>query len=345
MTPAIAIVGGGPGGLTTARLLSLANIPYVVYELREAPTSIDTEPSGSLDLHTESGQLALEKCGLLADFQTIIREGGEDTILADKDSNVLMSRLDDGTGRRPEVDRSQLAKLLRDSIPKSNVKYSHKVTNITPTPDGKYTLSFTTQPSQSHTTVIGADGAWSRVRPLLTEVQPLCSGVSCITMHISNISSHAVLSNRVGRGSFMALSPTKSLMAQSSNTDTLRVYLMIWHPAEDMLSSIGIDWTNHSAAKNRFTHEEIFFGSWGTEIKELIMATDESIPISAKPLYMLPVGHRWPSRSGITLLGDAAHLMTPFAGEGVNAAMLDAVELAEALTQAYEGMRRSRRKV
>ncbi len=48
-------------------------------------------------------------------------------------------------------------------------------------------------------------------------------------------------------------------------------------------------------------------------------------------IHALPVGHCWTHRRGLTLLGDAAPVISPFGGEGVNAAMRDAVELAASL--------------
>lgn len=56
-------------------------------------------------------------------------------------------------------------------------------------------------------------------------------------------------------------------------------------------------------------------------------------------MYMLPVGYRWPSRAGVSLIGDAAHLMTPFAGVGVNVAMEDAMNLSTAVIDAVKQLR------
>lgn len=48
-------------------------------------------------------------------------------------------------------------------------------------------------------------------------------------------------------------------------------------------------------------------------------------------MYMLPVGFKWDHHKGVTLMGDATHLMTPWAGEGVKLAMWDSRDLSHAL--------------
>ncbi|MEK0100393.1 FAD-dependent monooxygenase, partial [Streptomyces sp. A475] len=67
------------------------------------------------------------------------------------------------------------------------------------------------------------------------------------------------------------------------------------------------------------------FGGWDPRLTALIEAGD-SAPVP-RLIEAMPLGTRWSSRQGVTLIGDAAHLMPPV-GEGANQAMLDAAELA-----------------
>lgn len=87
-------------------------------------------------------------------------------------------------------------------------------------------------------------------------------------------------------------------------------------------------------AKREFV--ERFFGDVGEELKRLVLESGNAGMV-CRELYMLPVGLRWEGKKGATLLGDAAHLMTPFAGVGVNAAMADALALGNAIKEAVTG--------
>ena len=55
-------------------------------------------------------------------------------------------------------------------------------------------------------------------------------------------------------------------------------------------------------------------------------------PFIPRRIYCMPLDQTWEALPNMTMIGDAAHVMPPFAGEGANMAMLDALELSECLT-------------
>lgn len=164
MTPTVAIIGGGPCGLTLARLLECKGIDYVVYERDKSENS--NRVGGSLDLHPETGQRALREGDLFDEFKRFARYDDTVFAIADKLGKRLVEL---GQGRdAPEIDRSELRQILLDAIPKDKIKWGHALTSATVGEDNRPVLQFANGAVLSgFKLVVGADGAWSKVRSMV----------------------------------------------------------------------------------------------------------------------------------------------------------------------------------
>ena len=324
----IAILGGGPGGLTLALILQRYGIDSVIYE-REFVESI-RDQGGSLDLHKDSGQLALKEAGLLEAFHKIARYEGEDLLLVDKYGTVYRKEVDDTgkEGERPEIDRKALCELLINALDPQRIRFGYKFIEAIPLEDGKHELHFENGHVDTVDLVIGADGAFSKLRPLLTDASAEYTGLSMVELNIEDAGNqHPDLSSFNGRGSMIALSDNKGILAQLNGDGRIRVYLS-FRADRDWVDTNGIPIDKPQVAKREFLK---LFDDWDEMLKNYIRYAGDRI--ITRRVYMLPIGLTWETRKGITLLGDAAHLMSPFMGEGVNLAMLDASVLALSLVQ------------
>ena len=353
--PRIAIVGGGPSGLTLGLLLHQYGISATIYEARAKPTPEElAQPSGMLDLHEESGLAAIHECGLFDDFQAAVATSNcsEAMRVLNADGQVLHS--DEGElSTRPEIARNALTALLLQHLPTDSIKWSHKIVSAsssrnTSTGATEITLTFdlstdnTNSSTAIHDLVIGADGAWSRIRPLLSPVCPSYAGAQYLTATIRHISTkHPQLLPLVGSGSMCALGGRNGIMTQRGPQDSLRLYAAISTPDETWSDSCKLAGKTAAQVCSTLLADTKLFASWAPILRDLLStacneetADHPGMPADVRPYYMLPVGHRWDHRTGATLVGDAAHLMTPWAGEGVNLAMWDALELAQVLAAA-----------
>jgi len=317
----VTIVGAGLGGLTLARVLHVYGIRAILYEA-EASADARTQ-GGMLDIHEYNGQLALKSAGLFDEFRRIIHEGGEATRVLDPHGTVLLDEPDDGSGGRPEVDRGDLRRVLLDSLPDGTIQWGRKVTAVHPLGDGRHELTFADGSSVTTSLLVGADGAWSRIRPLLSEAKPEYVGISFIETYLYNADArHPASARTVGDGALFAVATGKGILAHRETDGALHTYVAISKPQGWIA---GIDFTNPAAAIARVAAE---FDGWAPELTALIKDAETAIP---RTINALPIEHRWQRVPGVTLLGDAAHLMSPFAGEGANLAMYDGAELGKAI--------------
>ncbi|GAA1861052.1 FAD-dependent oxidoreductase [Asanoa iriomotensis] len=312
----IAIAGGGLGGLTLARVLHRHGIEAVVYE-REPSRSARSQ-GGTLDLHPESGQRALAEAGLTGGFRSRARPEGEEHRIVDPAGRTLVHHTPQpgSFAGRPEIDRSALRDLLLDSLPGDAVAWRHRLVAATPRPGGGWELTFDGGHTSDCDVLVGADGARSVVRSLLTDAAT--SYVATFAeLTISDVDRrHPDVAELVGPGNLWCVGVNQILAAQRIGDGSVRVGISL--RAEDR----PLDTFRSKGALLDL------FGGWDRSLTALIEAGDDTV--TPRRIEAMPVGARWSGRPGITLIGDAAHLMPPV-GEGANQAMLDAAELGRAL--------------
>ncbi|MEV6010799.1 NAD(P)/FAD-dependent oxidoreductase [Streptomyces sp. NPDC051976] len=322
--PRIAIVGAGLGGLTCARVLQQHGRSVTVFE-RDASAGARPQ-GGTLDLHADTGQAALRAAGLLGRFQALARPEADEWHVRDFASAALLAHQGPpDAGGRPEIDRGQLRGLLLDSLTGGTVRWDRAVTAAAPLPDGTCRLLFGDGTAEDFDVVVGADGAWSRVRRALSHATPRYTGVTFVETGFDDCDTrHPDLARLVGSGSMLAKGVGRSLVAQRNSNGHIRAYIAFRAP-EDWHVAAGIDLGDERAVLTWLLR---MFDGWDESLRYLLRNSDHAF--INRSLFVLPVPHTWQHVPGVTLLGDAAHLMPPV-GLGANLAMLDGSDLAHAL--------------
>ncbi|MBC9914431.1 FAD-dependent oxidoreductase [Chitinophaga varians] len=327
----IAIVGGGPGGLTLARLLQLKGIQVKVYE-RDVNKDVRLQ-GGALDLHTESGLAALTKAGLMDEFKAHYRPAAGLMRVVDDQLHIHFDEHPEGkkdtfgdSNHRPEIDRGPLRQLLLNSLEPGTVVWDSHILSIEKT-QGVWKLVFQNGNTATADLIIGADGANSKIRPFVTTIKPYWTGITMLEGALKDGAKTApVIHELLKGGKLFGYGKEKTLIVSSKEDGSLG-FAASFKSGEHWAKESGIDFKDHQQVLAWFKKE---FSGWSPVWWELFESPDTIfIP---RPQYCMPLDQQWEANADITLLGDAAHWMPPFAGEGVNMAMLDALQLSEALT-------------
>jgi len=329
----IAIIGGGPGGLTLARLLQEKGVDVHVYE-RDLNRNVRSQ-GATLDLHEQSGLKALKAGHLLDEFKRAYRPGAEKGRVLDKDGNILFdeheqarTEIDFNSPKaRPEIDRTDLRNLLLDSLSPETVFWNRHCVDMSAA-GTQWEIKFRDGSSALADVVIGADGSNSKIRPFVTPIKAFYAGITILQGNIEDGKTKVPRINELLRGGKIYVHHAGKYLHISAKGDGSIDFYISSRMEETWASRSGIDFSDRAAVIQYF---RTMFAGWGSLWVELFENTD--LPVWIRPQYAVPSCQTWEAKSNLTLLGDAAHIMAP-SGEGVNLAMLDALELSECLTGA-----------
>ncbi len=211
--------------------------------------------------------------------------------MLDQHGMVLLDDPDDGTAGRPEVLHGDPRRILLDSLPGEMIQWGRKVTNVQPLGNGRHKLTFADGQAVTTSLLVGADGAWSKIRPLLSDAKPEYVGTTFIETYLYDADErHSAAAEAVGGGAMYALTPGKGIVAHREAGNILHTYVELNRPAE-WIKGIDFSAAAAAAATARVAAE---FDGWAPELTALI--TDgETAPIPRPDLHTperTPMGPR-----------------------------------------------------
>lgn len=325
----IAIVGGGPGGLTLARLLQLKGAEIKVYE-RDLNASARVQGS-PLDMHKESGWAALLKAGLLSEFEQNVLQDADKKIIVNESAEIFYSDHEanpDKSDNAPptEIDRGALRKIFLESLQPETVIWDSHFTSMEQQNEG-WLMHFKNGTSAYADLVIAADGANSKIRSYVTSIKPYYVGITMVEINIDNAEkATSRIRALLNGGKIMAFGNGKNILGGQKANGGLGFYLSL-KIDENWAGAGGPDFSDRTQLLAWFKKE---YSQWSSIWYELI--EHATMPVIPRLIFCMPLNQSWETLPNVTLLGDAAHVMPPFAGEGANTAMFDALELSEYLT-------------
>lgn len=323
----IAIVGGGPAGLALAKLLQMKGAGIKVYE-RDRDRDVRVQ-GATLDLHEGTGLEALKRAGLLDEFYQHHRPVASKMRLVDGMLNIAFEDHDFAAitaETRPEIDRAPLRDMLLNALKPDTVIWDSQFLSMEKEKKG-WRLHFKNGANVYADLVIAADGANSRVRPYLSDIKPVYSGITLVEGNIYHADKYSPKLFAFAKGGKVMAFDNEQFVGYGTKGDNSIMFVVNFKAPENWLSQSGIDFDNKEEVLGWFKKE---FAGWSEEWFEFF--TNDAVSFIPRPQYYFPFDQCWETDESLTMIGDAAHRMPPYAGEGANVALQDAFELAECLT-------------
>lgn len=323
----IAIIGGGIGGLTLARLLQLKGADVAVYE-RDLNSEVRVQGS-TLDLHEGTGLEAMKRAGLIEEFYKYHRPTASKLRIVDQDLIVKFDDHDEEQSvaeNRPEIDRAPLRDILLNALESHTVVWDSQFVAMERYGEG-WLLHFKHAVDAYADLVIAADGANSRVRPYLSNLTPIYSGITLVEGNIYDAEKNAPHLFKLANGGKVMAFGAEQFIGYGTKGDDSMMFVASTKILEDDYNKARIDFKDNKQVSQWFKDH---FPGWTTVWDEFFV--NDNVQFIPRPQYYFALDQHWETQTNLTMIGDAAHRMPPFAGEGANVAMQDAFELAECLT-------------
>jgi len=360
----VMVIGGGIGGLCLAQGLKKAGVKVAVYERDETPTSrlqgfrVHINPEGSMALHEclpeELWMVFDETGGTFTRGFTVMTEQLKELLhfSGDYESNSKNEWEEETVARHRSVSRITLRHILLQGL-EGAVHFNKRFERYEET-GGRYVAHLADGTTAEADVLVAADGVNSRVRQqYLPHAEPVDTGVITLGGKIPlTDGALALLPPRLLDGPVIAMPP-----------EECNLFMAVWKRAaggERYLRLLGSEASVPEeedyvimalgARREYFGFRSEPLTMHGEELKEIIRRKAVKWhPSLRKLVELIDPAQIGPARirtsepveawttTGVTLLGDAIHSMTPYRGIGANIALKDAALLCTKLAEASRG--------
>ncbi|MNQ65002.1 FAD-dependent urate hydroxylase [compost metagenome] len=334
--PHVAIIGAGIGGVALAVACLHRGIPFTIYE-RDSDFNARSQGYG---LTLQQASKAMKGLGITSLGGVIstkhIVHNTEGKILGEWGTRKWLETAIKTPTKRTNIHiarQSLRLALLEQLGGNNNVQWGHQLLHLEASKDG-VELNFQVNgeiKTAKADLVIGADGIRSAVRKLIIgeETTPLRYLDCIVILGICPLSSLDGLSSDLLDG---------ETIFQTANGNE-RIYIMPY-TADSVMWQLSFPMSEEEAKElsakgpKALKEEACRRTQWHAPIPQILEATQENL-ISGYPVYdrELLNAALFEKNQNITLIGDAAHPMSPFKGQGANQALLDALKLARKISK------------